>query len=116
MTTPFPNLSEVNRSLVLTDERGRKMSFPTRKDYVNKLSRDRVITGESDFINRPDLNQAVYLDWLRREQVGCVFAQIFGRKRYRGALDIEVLPGREDLDVLSTQIDAVAQRSILIPS
>ena len=59
------------------------MGFPQRQDYVAHLRKHGFITVEGDFIADDNLTEAVYLDWLRRSQVGCVFAQLFARPVHR---------------------------------
>ena len=71
---------------MLVDELGRTMAFPDRGDYLRFLVADGKIASEDDFINNDALNKDVYLDWLRRGQVGCVFAQLFARPTNRASI------------------------------
>jgi hypothetical protein len=73
------DFSDVNTSNVLADERGRRMLFPSRRDYLDLLLAQSIIKQDSDFGGRTDLVEEVYLDWLKRSQVGCVLAQLLGR-------------------------------------
>ena len=77
------DFSSVNRSTVLPDGRSKQTRFPERSDYIELLVRLGMIENEEDLSNHPTLNEAIYLDWLRRGQVGCIFAQLFARKRNR---------------------------------
>ena len=86
------DFSGVKTGVVFSDERQRLMRFPSRQDYLEFLVAERLITRESDFSNRSDLVQGVYLDWLRRGQVGCIFAQLLGRARNRVGLRTVVVP------------------------
>lgn len=112
------DFSEVRRSTVLRDERGRSMRYPNRHDYIDLLKREGVIEDEKDFIDRPELNEEVYLDWLRRGQVGCVFAQLFGRRDYRPRLRTVVLcdhNNSEQVNELTQKIDIAVQNAIADP-
>ena len=63
----------------LYDERGRTMRFPRRQDYVQHLQKHGEVEDEDAFVMNDRLTEAVYLDWLLRPQVGCVFAQLLAR-------------------------------------
>ena len=76
-------LKSTRKGLALQDERGRPMGFPTRQDYIDQMKAHGLINSEDDFIADDRLTEAVYLDWLLRPQVGCVFAQLLARPVYR---------------------------------
>ena len=112
-------LSEVGKTNVLVDERGRLMRFPSRWDYLDLFVRTGIIGAEGDLISNPKLNEAVYLDWLRRGQVGCVFAQLLARPAYRSRSRTVVLyesansqPGGQ----LAEQIDAKVRNAVADPN
>ena len=72
------------------------MRFPTRQDYVRQLKKYGLIVDETEFIDDDSLTEAVYLDWLRRPQVGCVFAQLLARPVYRSGMKTVVARGSDD--------------------
>ena len=72
-------LKTTAKGLPLQDEYGRTMRFPTRRDYIDQMKAHGLISSVADFVNNDKLTEAVYLDWLLRPQVGCVFAQILAR-------------------------------------
>lgn len=88
---PSVDFSKIGKSHQLVDDRGRLKRFPSRHDYVNSLIDQGLATDDADFQRQQDLVKAVYLDWLKRGQVGCVFAQLFGRLRNRKGLRTEVI-------------------------
>ena len=99
----------------LHDERGRGMAFPTRQDYVGQLQKHGLIINEADFVNDDGLTEAVYLDWLRRPQVGCIFAQLLARPSYRANLRTVVARGTSgigDPTELATQIANLVSESV----
>ena len=79
--------------LTLKDERGRAMGFPTRTDYLHQLQQHGLIVDEADFVANDQLIEAVYLDWLLRPQVGCVFAQLLARPIHREGIRTVVVRG-----------------------
>ena len=79
------------------DERGRAMAFPTRRDYIDQMTAHGLISSEADFVADDRLVEAVYLDWLLRPQVGCVFAQLLARPVHRTAMRTEVIRGTSGL-------------------
>lgn len=91
----FKVLKSTSRGLQLNDEYGRIMRFPTRQDYVGQLQKHGLIIDETEFVNDDSLTEAVYLDWLRRPQVGCVFAQLLARPAYRAGIKTVVVRGSE---------------------
>ena len=113
------SFSDIAKSVVIIDERGRRMEFPSRTDYVDYLVKSGVITKESELSGNKELVLEVYLDWLRRGQVGCIFAQLFGRRRNREALKTVVIsdsptssPG---LMSVATEIDQAVQLAMENP-
>ena len=86
------------------------MRFPGRRDYIDFLVGGGLVGDEGEFIQDSALNEEVYLDWLLRGQVGCIFAQIFGRRRNRTSLHTVVVygDGENDPAQLSGRIDAAA--------
>ncbi len=56
---------------------GHVSTFPTRTDYLSFFGARGLSQGE--VLSDIDLVQSIYLDWLRRGQVGCVFAQLLAR-------------------------------------
>ena len=91
------------------------MRFPTRFDYVDFLVRQKVVADEQEFMSLLDLNEEVYLDWLRRGQVGCVFAQLLGRRRNRAQMRTVVLKCDEPWQ-LASEIDAETTDAIANPT
>ena len=83
-------LKNTDKSLLLQDERRRAMRFPRRRDYIKQLREHGLISDEADFIADDLLTKAVYLDWLRRPQVGCVFAQLLARPKNRSQVETKV--------------------------
>ena len=95
------------------------MRFPTRQDYVQQLQAHGLIADEAGFVDDDRLTEAVYLDWLRRPQVGCVFAQLLARPIYRTGLRTVVVrsPSRlVDINDLATQIACIVDKSVDDPS
>ena len=86
-------LHATERGLKLVDERGRKMEFPRRQDYIAQLQKHGLVRDEAQFITSDDLTEAVYLDWLLRPQVGCVFAQLLARPIHRSGVRTTVARG-----------------------
>ena len=72
-------LKSTRKGLTLHDERGRMMEFPRRQDYIRQLQEHGLVSDEAGFVADDGLTEAVYLDWLLRPQVGCVFAQLLAR-------------------------------------
>ena len=89
----FKILKSTLKGLRLSDEHGRTMRFPTRQDYVRQLKKYGLIVDETEFVDDDSLTEAVYLDWLRRPQVGCVFAQLLARPVYRAGIKTVVARG-----------------------
>ncbi len=107
------------KGLQLRDERNRRMAFPRRQDYVGHLQEHGLITDEAAFIADDQLTEAVYLDWLRRPQVGCVFAQLLARPVYRTGVRTVVVRGSSGLGdpkELAIQIARLAKESVRAPS
>jgi hypothetical protein len=88
-----------------------------------------LIRTTTDLIKDPSLSEAIYLDWLRCGQVGCVFAQLLGRPRNRSILRTVVLDSAaSDMDFselaekinvevqLATQEADIEGLSVLFPS
>ena len=86
-------LKAAERGLKLVDERGRKMEFPRRQDYIRQLQEHGLVRDEAEFITSDNLTEAVYLDWLLRPQVGCVFAQLLARPIHRSGVRTTVARG-----------------------
>lgn len=109
-------LKNTAKSLRLQDERERTMRFPRRRDYIEQLMKNGLTAHESDFINNDFLTKAVYLDWLRRPQVGCVFAQLFAKPKNRIQLATKIARYSSDLRdtwELAEHIAKLAKISIL---
>ena len=95
------------------------MRFPTRQDYVQQLQAHGLIVNEAEFVDDDRLTEAVYLDWLRRPQVGCVFAQLLARPVYRTGLRTVVVrdPSRlGEPNELAAQIACLVDKSANDPS
>lgn len=108
-------LRSTSKSLLLPDERGRKMRFPTRHDYIRQLKEHGFITDEAEFIADDSLTEAVYLDWLRRSQVGCIFAQLLARPRNRTGMRTVIVRGShasDDPTELAIEIDHLVNESV----
>ena len=112
-------LRATGRGILLQDERGRAMSFPGRRDYLRQLQEHGLVTDETAFIADDVLTEAVYLDWLNRPQVGCVFAQLLARPRNRSGMRTVVARGSSgegDPSELAEQIAQLATESAKDPS
>ena len=89
------------RTVYAVDERGRVSRSSTRQDYVGHLISIGEIASSDGLFDRPDLCEFIYLDWLNRGQVGCIFAQLLSRTNVRSPLiQTTVL-----LDPIRTQSD-----------
>ena len=112
-------LRATSKGLVLTDERGRTMRFPTRLDYVRQLKKHGLVVDEAAFIDNDSLTEAVYLDWIRRPQVGCIFAQLLARPVNRTGMRTVVARGDSgvgDPRELAVQIAQLVDESVQDPS
>ena len=87
------DFSGVGKSF-LVQHRGHVTAFPTRSDYLRLLQENGV--GEQEFIENSELAEEAYLDWLRRGQVGCVFAQLLARAAGRKSAETKVLSQTAD--------------------
>ena len=108
-------LRSTSKRLLLPDERGRKMRFPTRQDYIRQLREHGLVADEAEFIADDRLTEAVYLDWLRRSQVGCVFAQLLARPHNRTGMRTVVVRGSlgiNDPTELAIDIDRLVNESV----
>lgn len=95
------------------------MVFPTRRDYIQQLKQHGLISGEAEFIADDILTQAVYLDWLLRPQVGCVFAQLLARPIHRTGIRTVVARGSSGEgkpDELAIQIAHLVTEAVQDPS
>ena len=109
------NLKSTQKGLTLADERGRAMRFPRRQDYVSHLQGRGLVSDESGFVADDSLTEAVYLDWLLRPQVGCVFAQLLARPVYRAGVRTVVARGSSGLGYpseLAIQIARLVAESV----
>ena len=102
-------LKATSREILLQDERGRTMSFPGRRDYVRQLQKHGLVMDEAAFIANDSLTEAVYLDWLNRPQVGCVFAQLLARPRNRIGMRTVVARGSSGAGDPSELAEQIAQ-------
>ena len=108
-------LKSTRKGLKLLDERGRTMEFPRRQDYVRQLQENGLISDESGFVADDHLIETVYLDWLLRPQVGCVFAQLLARPVYRTGMRTVVargISGLGDPGELAIQIARLVDESV----
>ena len=108
-------LKSTRRGLTLRDERGRAMEFPRRQDYVRQLQEHGLVSDEAGFIADDRLTEAVYLDWLLRPQVGCVFAQLLARPVHRTGVRTVVARGSSGLgdpSELAVQIAHLVNESV----
>ena len=108
-------LKSTRKGLTLADERGRTMGFPMRQDYVSQLQGHGFISDEAEFVADDRLTEAVYLDWLLRPQVGCVFAQLLARPVYRTGVRTVVARGSSGLgdpSELAVQIARLVNESV----
>ncbi len=109
------SVKTTRRGLKLTDERGRAMEFPMRQDYVQQLKEHGLVKSESEFVADDRLTEAVYLDWLFRPQVGCVFAQLLARPAHRTGVRTVVARGRSGFGVpaeLASQVAGLVDESV----
>ena len=84
------------------------MRFPTRQDYIRQLQQHGLIADQADFVASDELTVAVYLDWLRRSQIGCEFAQLLARPEHRTRIrTVVVRSSSDDIDAndVAVQID-----------
>lgn len=108
-------LKSTCKGLLIHDERGREMRFPTRQEYIRQLQKHGLIVDEAEFVASDRMTEAVYLDWLRRPQIGCVFAQLLARPRYRTGVQTVVVRGSSGVGYpseLAIQIDRLVQESV----
>ena len=108
-------LKSTRKGLTLADERGRAMKFPRRQDYVRHLQGHGLVSDEAGFVADDSLTEAVYLDWLLRPQVGCVFAQLLARPVYRTGVRTVVARGSSGLGdprELAIQIAHLVEESV----
>ena len=73
------------------------MGFPMRQDYIRQMQEHGLVSDEAGFVADDRLTEAVYLDWLFRPQVGCVFAQLLARPVYRTGVKTVVARGSSGL-------------------
>ena len=112
------DFSAARKSTVIHDERGRPMRFPNRRDYVEHLVQIGAAADENALVANAELSESVYLDWLKRGQVGCVFAQLLGRPRPRRQLRTVVIgqsSGPTSTEDRALQISAAVQQSVAEP-
>ena len=113
------DFSQMERSINLPDERGRVMHLPNRNDYINFLIHRGFISNEKDFQESPELNELVYLHWLRRGQVGCIFAQLLGRSDNRSGIHTSILCDSsatlQEAEELAQKINMVVQDAVANP-
>ena len=91
------------------------MGFPARRDYVSQLKKHGLVANEAAFIDDDFLTEAVYLDWLRRPQVGCVFAQLLARPTNRSGMKTVIARGSSgvgDPGELAVQIAQLVDDSV----
>ena len=108
-------LKSTRKSLQLRNDRGRKMRFPTRLDYIRQLQKHGLIIDEAEFVANDCLTEAVYLDWLRRPQIGCEFAQLLARPANRTRIRTVVARGSAgvgDPGELAIQISRLVEKSV----
>ena len=108
-------LKSTGKGLELFDEHGRTMGFPTRQDYIQQLQEYGLIRDEAGFVANDHLTEAVYLDWLFRPQIGCVFAQLLARRVYRSGVRTVVARGSSGLgdpNELANQIACLVDESV----
>jgi hypothetical protein len=111
--------SEVSKSVQIRDENGKTRYFPARGDYVSHLQRTGLIANAAELPQNPELVEDVYLDWLKRGQIGCVFGQLFARKRFRTGFKTVVI-GRDasiesDAQSSALEIDHAVAECLLAP-
>ena len=108
------DFSQVTKSTQLVDDRGRLKRFPSRHDYVSFLEAQGLVADDADFQRQEELVKAVYLDWLKRGQAGCIFAQLFGRLRNRKGLRTEVIltNGEQSSAEIANKIEALVTDSL----
>ena len=97
------------------------MSFPSRLDYIRTLQEHGFISDAAGFVADDRLTRAVYLDWLLRPQVGCVFAQLLARPthRERSGMRMAVARGASGLGhprELAQQIANLTREAVEDPS
>lgn len=94
---------------------GARLRFPTREDYIRQLVEHGLIVDAAGFVDNDHLTEAVYLDWLRRRQVGCVFAQLLARPANRTRVRTVVVRGASGTgnpSELAIQIDRLVGESV----
>ena len=118
-TTIEQILKSTPKRIRLKDERGRAMWFPSRKDYLRQLQDNDLVHSEADFVADDQLTKAVYLDWIRRPQVGCIFAQLLARHAHRSRIRTVVARGcfgTGDPKELAIQVNLLVGESADDPS
>ncbi|MCY4625447.1 MAG: hypothetical protein OXC99_10680 [Chloroflexi bacterium] len=86
---------------------------------MQQLKHHDLIASEAEFIADDILTEAVYLDWLLRPQVGCVFAQLLARPIHRTGFMTVVARGSSGAGKpieLATQIADLATEAVRDPS
>ncbi len=73
---------------------GRKVSFPTRDDYISCLVRAGHASDAESVLNSPNHVEAIYRDWQARGQLGCRFAQIFAKHPSEIGIRTSVISGK----------------------
>ena len=109
-------LKATEKGFKLPDERGRMMRFPLRQDYIDRLKEHGLIKYGQDFVDDDRLTEAVYLDWLFRPQVGCIFAQLLAQPVYRTGVRTVVVRGRYGSGIheeLAGNVAAAVKNSVL---
>ena len=91
------------------------MWFSTRQDYIRQLEHHGLIVDEAGFVASDRLTELVYLDWLRRPQIGCEFARFLARPANRARIRTVVARGSSgvgDPGELAIQIDRLVKESV----
>ena len=91
------------------------MRFPTRDDYIRQLVAHGLIVDAAGLVGSDHLTEAIYLDWLRRPQIGCIFAQLLARRDNRTGIRTVVARGTSGLgkpSELAVQIDQLVEESV----
>lgn len=84
---------------------------PARHDYIMHLKSNGIIGTESEFIDHTCLVKAVYKDWQKRPQVGCVFAQQIAARPDQHEIDWAIFKDGESISEVHDLADRIAEHA-----
>lgn len=113
---PF-RFSRLERSRQLPHSEKRPLTFPQRRDYVNRLIQEGQISEEAQLHDRPDLVREIHRHWHSTSQQGCHFATFLSATEDH-VWDRVVVPGadRSEWDASQwAQLNTAVRQSIEDP-